>query len=81
MCIRDRRFPEQLKRLQPDNWLHVTLSVSNPPEGGLGLYGSGMFIINPPYTLSQSLNEAMPYLAETLAQDHGARFTVEYRGN
>ncbi|MCO8649436.1 23S rRNA (adenine(2030)-N(6))-methyltransferase RlmJ, partial [Burkholderia multivorans] len=76
-----QRFAEQLKRLQPDNWLHATLTVSNPPADGLGLYGSGMFILNPPYTLAQSMNDALPYLVETLGQDSGAGCQVEHRGN
>ncbi|MEN2474229.1 23S rRNA (adenine(2030)-N(6))-methyltransferase RlmJ [Burkholderia stabilis] len=79
--LESQRFPEQLKRLQPNNWLHLTLTVSNPPTDGLGLYGSGMFILNPPYTLAQSMNEALPYLVETLGQDSGARFQIEQRGN
>ncbi|MCA3814147.1 MAG: 23S rRNA (adenine(2030)-N(6))-methyltransferase RlmJ, partial [Burkholderia sp.] len=59
----------------------LTLTVSNPPTDGLGLYGSGMFILNPPYTLAQSMNEALPYLVEMLGQDSGARFQIEQRGN
>jgi 23S rRNA (adenine2030-N6)-methyltransferase len=79
--VESQRFPEQLKRLQPNNWLHLTLTVSNPPADGLGLYGSGMFILNPPYTLAQSMNEALPYLVERLGQDSGARCEIEHRGN
>ena len=74
-------FPEQLKRLQPGNWLHLTLTVSNPPADGLGLYGSGMFILNPPYTLAQDMRETLPYLVEALGQDGGARCGIEHRGN
>lgn len=76
-----QRFPEQLKRLQEKNWLHVTLSVSRPPEDGFGLYGSGMFILNPPYTLAATLKEVMPWLVKTLGQDDGAQFKIESRGD
>lgn len=76
-----QRFPEQLKRLQNKNWLHLTLSVSNPPEDGFGLYGSGMFILNPPYTLEAAMKEALPWLAKTLGQDTGAQFRIESRGD
>ncbi|WP_028222199.1 23S rRNA (adenine(2030)-N(6))-methyltransferase RlmJ [Paraburkholderia oxyphila] len=76
-----QRFPEQLKRLQEKNWLHVTLSVSRPPEDGFGLYGSGMFILNPPYTLAATLKEVMPWLVKTLGQDEGAQFKIESRGD
>ncbi|MCO2636718.1 23S rRNA (adenine(2030)-N(6))-methyltransferase RlmJ, partial [Pseudomonas aeruginosa] len=37
--------------------------------------------LNPPYTLAQSMNDALPYLVETLGQDSGARCQVEHRGN
>ncbi|QBQ97184.1 23S rRNA (adenine(2030)-N(6))-methyltransferase RlmJ [Paraburkholderia pallida] len=76
-----QRFPEQLKRLQEKNWLHVTLSVSRPPEDGFGLYGSGMFILNPPYTLAATLKEVMPWLVKTLGQGEGAQFKIESRGD
>ncbi|WP_395067300.1 23S rRNA (adenine(2030)-N(6))-methyltransferase RlmJ [Paraburkholderia silvatlantica] len=76
-----QRFPEQLKRLQNKNWLHLTLSVSNPPEDGFGLYGSGMFILNPPYTLEAAMKEALPWLVKTLGQDAGAQFRIESRGD
>ncbi len=74
-----QRFPEQLKRLQPSNWLHVTLTVSHPPADGFGLYGSGMFILNPPHTLAATMKEALPYLAKVLGQDDAAQYKVEYR--
>ncbi|RKP50583.1 23S rRNA (adenine(2030)-N(6))-methyltransferase RlmJ [Trinickia fusca] len=74
-----QRFPEQLKRLQPTNWLHLTLTVSRPPSDGYGLYGSGMFILNPPYTLAAAMKEALPYLVKALGQDETAQFKIEQR--
>ncbi len=74
-----QRFPEQLKKLQPTNWLHVTLTISRPPPDGYGLYGSGMFVLNPPYTLAAAMKEALPYLVEALGQDETAQFKVESR--
>lgn len=61
---------ENLPRLPGlTDWLDVRLQVSAPPEDGYGLYGSGVFVINPPYTLAPSLKEAMPVLWELLGQD------------
>jgi 23S rRNA (adenine2030-N6)-methyltransferase len=74
-----QRFPEQLKRLQPTNWLHLTLTVGRPPADGYGLYGSGMFILNPPYTLAAAMKQTLPFLVEALGQDDTARFSVESR--
>jgi 23S rRNA (adenine2030-N6)-methyltransferase len=76
-----QRFPEQLKRLQEKNWLHVSLSVKRPPHDGFGLFGSGMFIVNPPYTLVAALKETMPWLVKTLGEDSGAQFKLESRGD
>ncbi len=71
------QLPVQLKGLPLKSWLHVTLTVKRPVEGGLGLHGSGMFIVNPPWRLQESLRQAMPVLAELLGQDDGAGFTLE----
>ena len=72
-----RQFPEQLKRLQDKDWLHATLSVKKPVAGGLGLHGSGMFILNPPWLLPKALDLALPWLAKVLAQDAAAGFSLE----
>ncbi|CAN7284607.1 23S rRNA (adenine(2030)-N(6))-methyltransferase RlmJ [Trinickia sp. LjRoot230] len=74
-----QRFAEQLKRLQTTDWLHVTLTVSRPPEDGFGLYGSSMFVLNPPYTLVAAMKEMLPFLADVLGQDDAAQFEVESR--
>src|ERR1019366_5199389 len=72
-----RQFPEQLKQLQDQDWLHVTLTGKKPVASGYGLHGSGMFILNPPWLLPKALDLAMPYLARVLAQDAAAGFSVE----
>ncbi len=72
-----QQFPDQLKRVQAGEWLHATLTVKAPPEGGLGLYGSGIFVINPPYTLLAALKETLPYLVKVLGQDGTAKFSLE----
>ena len=72
-----RQFPEQLKELQELDWLHVTLTVKKPVPGGFGLHGSGMFILNPPWLLPKALGQVMPYLAQVLAQDATASFSLE----
>ena len=72
-----RQLPDKLKRLPIRNWLHVTLTVHTPSADGFGMHGSGMFIINPPWTLHKTLAEVMPYLVETLGQDTGAGYTLD----
>lgn len=70
-------LPQRLTRLPAKGWLHVALRVRAPARDGFGMHGSGMFILNPPWTLHDSLAELMPYLVQTLAQDAGAAFTLE----
>ena len=62
---------EKLMRLS-SNWLQVEMRVVAPCEEGFGMFGSGMFIINPPYTLPNILNETMPVLKQILEQDGSA---------
>ena len=41
------------------------------------MHGSDMFIINPPWTLEKTLHDTLPTLAGLLAQDEGAKYTLE----
>jgi 23S rRNA (adenine2030-N6)-methyltransferase len=76
-----RQLPEQLRQLPVKSWMHVALSVQTPGEDGFGMHGSGMFIVNPPWTLHGVLQEVMPYLAQHLGQDEGAGYTLEHQEN
>jgi 23S rRNA (adenine2030-N6)-methyltransferase len=58
-----------LQELHIDNWLNVSITVSQPTQNGLGMFGSGLYIINPPWTLPHLLEESLPYLARLLGQD------------
>ncbi|ROT45195.1 23S rRNA (adenine(2030)-N(6))-methyltransferase RlmJ [Pusillimonas sp. NJUB218] len=69
-----------LEKLKDCSWVNATLSVRKPPSDGFGLFGSGMFIINPPYTLHDALARALPWLSKTLALDNRATFTLKKSG-
>ncbi len=72
---------EMLQRLHGLNlkdWLDVQLIVQAPRPDGIGMYGSGMFIINPPWQLAAILDEAMPILTQLLGQDTHAQFNLDY---
>ena len=71
-----RQLPEKLKKLGIP-WLHVTLSIGMPSPDGFGLHSSGMFVLNPPWTLQNILKESMSYLVKALAKDNGAKFILE----
>lgn len=68
---------DRLKKLELTSWLHVSLTVQSPSMDGFGMHGSGLFIINPPWTLPAILAEVMPYLVKLLGQDSGAGFALE----
>ncbi|MCP9757896.1 23S rRNA (adenine(2030)-N(6))-methyltransferase RlmJ [Aquitalea sp. S1-19] len=72
---------EAMKKLPAKNWLHVRLDVQKPSSDGFGMHGSGMFILNAPWTLPAMLKDVMPYLVANLGQDAGARFTLEQGGD
>ena len=72
-----REFGRKLGLLPADTWLNVTLSVSEAVPDGFGLHSSGMYIINPPWTLEAMLKEVMPILVKVLGSDSHAKFTLE----
>jgi 23S rRNA (adenine2030-N6)-methyltransferase len=76
-----RQLPEQLKQLPVKSWLHVALSVKAPGEDGFGMYGSGMFILNPPWLLQGVLREVMPYMVKVLGQNGEGSFVLEFEEN
>jgi 23S rRNA (adenine2030-N6)-methyltransferase len=66
-------------------WLHATLTVKSSKlllgdDGQTvrpGLPASGVFVINPPFTLKAALKDALPQLATVLAQDDNASSTLD----
>ncbi len=72
-----QQMVRQLDRLDIKSWLHVSLTVKKSSPDGVGLNGSGMFVVNPPYTLSEALKPAMPWLVNALGQDNRALYKLE----
>ncbi len=72
-----RQLPEKLKRLPVKSWLQVNLTVHTPSEDGYGMHGSGLIVLNPPWTLLGTLQKVMPWLTLALAQDEGADYSLE----
>lgn len=86
-------LPRRLKTLAQQAgkpWLHATLTVKAGKTPQLadadgkikrpGLPASGMFLINPPYTLHAALKESLPQLQRLLGQDRHAAHTLEHGG-
>jgi 23S rRNA (adenine2030-N6)-methyltransferase len=70
------------------SWLDISLTVKSSKllqdDAGEtvrpGLPASGVFLINPPFTLKAQLALALPQLVQTLKQDTHARHTLESGG-
>ena len=73
------QLPKRLEALASKGWLHARLTVQQPDQQGFGLAGSGVFVINPPFTLHDQLLEVLPYLTDTLGQYDGANYLLEQR--
>ncbi|VTU37097.1 Ribosomal RNA large subunit methyltransferase J [Variovorax sp. PBL-H6] len=84
-------LPRRLKTLATKAgkpWLHATLTVKSSkiltdPSGVQhrpGLPASGMFLVNPPFTLKGQLEAALPQMAQRLAQDRHAAFSLDSGG-
>jgi 23S rRNA (adenine2030-N6)-methyltransferase len=80
-------LPKKLKTLASRAgraWLDATLTVKGSKlhktvDGETlrpGLPASGMFVINPPYTLHGELKAALPQLEQWLGQDHNAAHSL-----
>jgi 23S rRNA (adenine2030-N6)-methyltransferase len=70
------RMIEALSKLS-DKTLNISMTVQEPDEKGFGMLGSGLFVINPPWTLKATMQTAMPYLIEKLAQYPGAHYEIK----
>lgn len=57
--------------------LRVELMVS-PASKDFGMFGSGMFLINPPWLLHDQLKMLMPQLRSLLARNEAPDFVLEY---
>jgi 23S rRNA (adenine2030-N6)-methyltransferase len=77
--MESRDLPARLKRLPVPAWLHVSLTTNKPSPDGFGMHGSGLFIVNPPWTLPVVLKTVMPWLTRTLAVDDGAKFELDFK--
>lgn len=71
-------LPGRMKKIAAPHkrsWLQVELRVENAPKERR-LQASGMFIINPPWTLEKHLSESLPTLAKALGDGHGAQYLL-----
>jgi len=79
------RHLTNLARQADKPWLHATLRIrtgaridATPGEKTkpVGLVDSGVVIINPPFTLYEQLQQALPQMVQLMGQDHLAGFSL-----
>lgn len=84
-------LPRRLRTLATragKGWLHATLAVKSgqavrTADGSTrrpGLAASGMFLVNPPYTLKPALQAALPQMVALLGQDRNAAWSLDSGG-
>jgi 23S rRNA (adenine2030-N6)-methyltransferase len=70
-----RMLTQNLQRLSADRWLKVELNIREPGEG---LYGSGMWVINPPWELPKAIESMHQLLPSILGEDSQASLSLDY---
>jgi 23S rRNA (adenine2030-N6)-methyltransferase len=73
-----RDLVEGLRQLSPEYYLKAELAIHDE-RGDYGMYGSGMFVINPPWKLAQQLESALPVLDKLLSEEGQGGQTLEFR--
>jgi 23S rRNA (adenine2030-N6)-methyltransferase len=73
-----KEFPMRLQKLCEENqlpWLHTQLRIKSSFETGLS--ASGMWIINPPWQLKESLAEILPIIQKYLEIDNAGETLLQ----
>jgi 23S rRNA (adenine2030-N6)-methyltransferase len=73
-----QRLPARLAELRQPA-LRAELRIENP-SGEFGMFGSGLFILNPPWVLQEQLAELLPRLQQLLGRPGEASFLLELSG-
>ncbi len=77
--IGSRELPRKLQTLAPKGWLHARLTVAPTDGKGFGMVGSGVFVINPPFTLHATLQRLLPWLAQAMSQVEEPQWLLDHR--
>lgn len=71
------RFMQQLKKTGIPAMLRLELSITED-LGGRGMTGSGMVVINPPWTLADEFAQVLPWLVKALQYEHRGSYKLEW---
>ena len=74
------QLADSLRQEAGPDWVDIALAASRHwHRAAMGMHGSGMFIVNPPWKFTQAMRDIMPWLTKTLAQDASATFQLSSR--
>ncbi|HNI38406.1 MAG TPA: 23S rRNA (adenine(2030)-N(6))-methyltransferase RlmJ, partial [Pseudomonadales bacterium] len=66
---RTKKMIKKITALPLKNLLQIELLVREP--NGEGMAGSGMLVINSPWSLAAAMQEMLPWLVQKIAPEHG----------
>jgi 23S rRNA (adenine2030-N6)-methyltransferase len=75
-----RRLHASLVAAGIKKMLVLELNV-RPPDSPLGLNGSGLLLVNPPWQLDQQMNKLLPKLLAALANESGSSTEIHWLAN
>ena len=70
-----RQLEDSLRNSGVRNILCCELHVAS--DHAIGLTGSGMVVVNPPWLLAENMRSCLPYLADILGLDHDGHYRLE----
>lgn len=73
---RTQELRRDFERLNIRDILHLTLRIADN-KSFAGMYGSGMIVINPPWTLRATMQASLPWLVSRLGVNSKATYQVE----
>jgi 23S rRNA (adenine2030-N6)-methyltransferase len=69
-------LPGMLRSACDAPWLDLELRVRGNLPGERGMAGSGLFVLNPPYTLEDGMRTSLPWLGDVMGLDGGAKAEI-----
>ena len=73
-------FQERILKLDGMKWMDLRLCVDDRPTAK-GMYGSGLFVVNPPWKLQEDAKQVLPCLADKLGVDGAGAWAIRTSGN
>ena len=73
-------FQERILKFNDMKWMDLRLAVDARPNAG-GMYGSGLFVINPPWQLQEQARQVLPFLAQCLGVEGAGDWAIRDSGN